>query len=522
MQSAFKSLNKVGSTFSCESFAGSLYFGLGSDNLVLSGNYQFKVIRGLVDFCGITLTSGPQIYDASSPVAPFPVFKAVYNQIDEPLNQEECDGMAHLLEPYPSIIRVWQSDHVPDVSSIAPPYKSLWHYLRRVENQDAPLLTIPKSWQEVDHTVPSIVIVGPKNSGKSNLCKYICNRQYMSPQNNRTYYLELDPGQPEYTPPGFLSLHEIKQLNFSSGYTHPQFINVVKSHYLGYVSPMETPDRYLDMCQELLGTFRSISRSGDQLIVNTTGWTKGLGLELNQEIIAMVDPYIVLHLGPQDSFANVVVLERIEPQNLQNEPKSSNDAETGDTSLEKITSNTTITSGGFSSAELRNLQHMIYFHSHDLSHITEWDPFEVSLGTSIGIYAFAVLDSEGINLKSDLGICVEGTIVSINILDREETGLDPVALNSHDANNIWSQSHAIGLAVVQYLDLVTNTVRLLTPVDPVAHDLPNKQVILCRGRVQLPIWDFQNRKFSDSPWIIANKQPGIGSTYTRFRRNIQR
>lgn len=534
MQSAAGSLRGAGPSKVAKSANGS-FWAVGHDGLALSGHYKFRVVKGAVCLCGITLTTHTRSsaqnvnnessehgvdliepspwYSVSSPVAPYPTFSSLHSH--SPNGSIEIPEELHL---YSSVIEVQSLDRPLNLAELAPPFKSLWHELQRIENSNLPSVDIPLSWFETLGNNASVertfVVLGPKNAGKSSLAKYLCNRLYLqfgSPSNGRTagrvFYLELDPGQPEYTPPGCVTLHEITEVSFSPAFAHADFRNAHRSHHLGYTSPMETPQRYLDMCNELFNTYKSISTPQDKLVVNTPGWTKGLGLDLNSEIVKMLDPLTasVLHLGPSQFDLDLVEVDKV----------GSND-EAG---------MSTITSSGFSSAELRLLQTTCYLHHARVDHLTTWSPFELTLGSShAGIYAIGVLDSTGIDLEQDIKTCVEGALVSINVLDFENSceALTPKLLSDYDANNVWSQSTCVGLAVIQYLSSDLQTVRILTPFNPTKDDLENRTVVLLRGRIQLPIWELQNRDFAESPWISTAKEPGIGATYTRFRRNIVR
>lgn len=520
MLSAFGSLNKAPPTQVFKTFDGTTYYGIGEDGLTLSGNYEFQVLSGTVRLCGIELSAGCESskHIVSAPVIPYPVITAVATSVNvseesnENNTQDTKDSASLVVPPeiatsvsaFSAVIIVRPHATIPDISAIAPPYKSLFHYLRRVEDADSPRLIIPPSWQEIGLEYPAYIMLGPKNSGKSGLCRYICNRLVSSPNvRGRVFYLELDPGQPEYTPPGFLSLHEVHDLSFSPAFAHPNFKNVITAHYYGYVSPAETPHAYLAMCESLIYSVRPQLHPDDRLVVNTPGWTRGVGLELNRAIIGMVLPALILHMGPNTDFEDAVEVERV---------------------VQSPGSAVTLSAGGFSPADLRNLQHMLYFHQNDESHITEWTPYELNLGPEGAIRAFAVLNSESLNLDMDLGVCVEGTVVSINTTESVDENAD-LYLDPSAAADFWRASKCIGLGIVQSVDFKKRKMRLLTPVDPEELDLANKTVVLVRGRVQLPVWELYNKSLgsvSDVPWIETIKPRGVGASYTKFRRNIQR
>lgn len=525
MQSATASLRGAGPSRYAKK-GGTSFWAIGNDGLALSGHYKFRVVKGAVSLCGITLTphtrkpgrnvnkesiehelgiEGPSTwFTVSSPVTPYPTFVPLLIQFSN-----DSTDIPKELHSYSSIIEVQNLDFPLDIGGLAPPFKSLWHELQRVECEDLHSVNIPSSWLDIlgknnsmDH---NFVVLGPKNTGKSSLARYLCNKLLLQLQS--VFYLELDPGQPEYTPPGCLSLHELTEVSFSPAFAHTDFKQVIRSHHLGYASPVETPQRYLDMCSELLQIFQSVATAKDYLVVNTPGWTKGLGLDINTEIVKMLDPVTtsVLHLGPSQFNLDLVEVDKV--------------GGSDDSGM------STITSSGFSGAEFRLLQISCYLHQSRIDHLTTWSPFELSLGVpKAGIYAIGVLDSAGIDLEQDIKTCVEGSLVSINVLDKDTIcdELTPKLLSDSDANNIWSQSTCIGFAVIQFLHSDLQFVRLLTPFNPATENLEGRAIVLLRGRIQLPIWEIHHRDFSDSPWISTGKEPGVGATYTRFRRNIVR
>ncbi|XP_078164327.1 pre-mRNA cleavage complex II protein family isoform X2 [Carex rostrata] len=97
-------------------------------------------------------------------------------------------------------------------------------------------VTIPPSWSEAAEVIRSaisppglvVAICGPKNSGKSTFSRFLLNtllRRY-----KRVAYLDTDVGQPEFSPPGCISLHIVDDLIKGTGYD-------ILVEMLRYVSP---------------------------------------------------------------------------------------------------------------------------------------------------------------------------------------------------------------------------------------------------------------------------------------------
>ena len=130
------------------------------------------------------------------------------------------------------------------------------------------------------------MICGPKNAGKSSFARYLSNsflsRKYAE---SGVAYLDLDPGQPEYAAPTDLSLIHVKTFNLGPPFTHPiasedQNNLLIRQHHFGYFSPRDDLNHYLDCASDLFNHYkRSLQPLGCPLVLNTSGWIHGLGLE---------------------------------------------------------------------------------------------------------------------------------------------------------------------------------------------------------------------------------------------------
>ena len=88
------------------------------------------------------------------------------------------------------------------------------------ENPSAEIY-IPGEWSDAAGSIvaslsppPIVVICGAKNCGKTTFSRHLMN--VMLQNDTHTYtkvaYLDTDVGQPEFTPPGFLSLTVVDKL----------------------------------------------------------------------------------------------------------------------------------------------------------------------------------------------------------------------------------------------------------------------------------------------------------------------
>lgn len=158
-----------------------------------------------------------------------------------------------------------------------------------------------------------MLVCGPKSAGKSTFSKLLTNRLLTAePSNtskpqNGVAVLDLDPGQPEYAPPGTLSLVHVTQSNLGASFTHNSLddtaFKVVRCHAVASITPASAPELYLECALDLLNTYRRSLRNC-HLLINTPGWILGTGLDLLVNLIDSVSPQEVIYMsedGPVDT-----------------------------------------------------------------------------------------------------------------------------------------------------------------------------------------------------------------------------
>ncbi len=184
-------------------------------------------------------------------------------------------------------------------------------------------LETPPSWQRAleSLSIPdgavqgSIYLVcGPKSSGKSTFARMLANRlQTSSPaaeprmgplSAQQVYWLDLDPGQPEFSPSGHLSLVYVKRPVFGPPFTHCSMYDgvayqVIRSHFLGAISPYEDAS-WFDAClSDLTARFAEIHALSPEsvLIINSPGCRAGQGSQFMSTLLNELVPSCVVHMG---------------------------------------------------------------------------------------------------------------------------------------------------------------------------------------------------------------------------------
>lgn len=256
-----------------------------------------------------------------------------------------------------------------------------------------------------------VLVCGPKASGKSTFSRYLLNHVLSpAPETENGYtntdgvaFLDLDPGQPEFTPMGQIYLAHLHSSFFGPPFTHPSLDDsrdgrLLRAHHIGATSPKEDPDHYALATMDLMDQYRSLLTQYPQcpLIVNYPGWIFGQGLE--------VATWLVKSLGLSD----VVYMSEKGPMEVV-EPLSfaAREAQVPMTILPSQPTDFV----SRSSAQLRSMQIQSYFH---LSHPAElgnslWQDAPLSRTRPIAVdYAGP---TQGI-----LGIMVMGSQISPSML----------------------------------------------------------------------------------------------------------
>lgn len=215
----------------------------------------------------------------------------------------------------------------------------------------------PSSWSDALHSArtsgsdvnsspsPHISLIrGPKGVGKSTFARSLLNTLAHSGQSRKVAFLDLDLGQPELNLPGTVSLlllndkedsstlpllspSWLTQSASSSASSHHH--HHCYSHYLGQVTPKDIPSAYLSAIESLLSHLNNSSQSGrhrhrappqphrpTHLVVNTMGWTKGLGSELSARIETLIRPDIIYDLQGRTMEAHTSLVDVLAPSRL--------------------------------------------------------------------------------------------------------------------------------------------------------------------------------------------------------------
>jgi polynucleotide 5'-hydroxyl-kinase GRC3/NOL9 len=467
----------------------------------VSGAFTLSVLQGSVSILAARLTA-PATYPVFAPQShSLPIITGLKSKLEGKLlkNILRLESLRSGIDDLPLICPF--SDKLFDVpartTSISPPNGTF----RILTESTIPIArtTYPLSWNEAakvisETSLPKVLVCGTKGAGKSTFAQFLTN-SLLSNGGNVTY-LEADPGQPSFSPPGLVALHSLATPLLSPPFIRTGLPDLIRAQHIGNISPRDAPRHYINCIKDL--TLHIPEEA--PLIINTPGWTKGTGLELLTSLIEVIQPtfLVVITVGGNDSLATSL------------QPVTS-DSHSNLLVIESANSLSPLMS--LTAADLRTLGIMSYFHSTgnntwDFStHLTAWKPWVVPFtGSNGGIWAVTIQGED--LLLEDIVLAINGTMTAIILVDEDSE--EKVDLTSEGISVVIEReakfmdpksSRCVGYAIIRGIDVKKGVMYLLTPWDPETAQ-EGDRVILERGRVNLPIWgmwDRQNRRIG--PWL---------------------
>ncbi|QSL64787.1 hypothetical protein MERGE_002089 [Pneumocystis wakefieldiae] len=509
------------------------------EKLILQGFYEFKVIKGVIsimssEFDSFNTSHWYRVFSLSTDS--IPVISSVLsdkNSVETSyfIDSEEICSFIRMLDCFlESIICI-----IDDFSSHS-------------------LLNIPESWSSAiniihssnfDNKIARIIICGPKSSGKSTFAKNLINKFLTGKYNKHKAieginYIETDPGQPEFSPYGIISSHYIKKPVINPSFTHCTLPSLTKAHFIGNISPQNNPKYFLLCVNDIFNT----NKKNIPTIINTPGWTKGIGLELLNEIINLSNCTYLVYIGSKTNI-EIVDTELILPSSVE--------LLTLPSVHEFINTCRTIKTN---TADLRALSIISYFHSINISednchtnwqfdsYLLDMKPWIVKYdGDLNGIDAIAVLNTT-LDIE-EFYYAINGTIMAFvvadDITENNKNTWKSIITKSKDCLPILNMeknpidpkiSRCIGLCILRGISRKSKELQILTPIDTLTLNKylnSNKKIILVRGNLELPISLMINYKKDKDAKIDWNKAPylsleneGLGSKVWHPRKNIER
>lgn len=361
----------------------------------------------------------------------------------------------------------------------------------------------------------------------------------------RIAYLDTDLGQPEFTPPGFVSLSVVSDpilgerdhasweetradslVPAGPAFTH--LAQPLSSHYLGSTSPASDPSGYISAISALLATYAleveypslddappsrrhrrgqathepprggapsARHRERVPLVINTQGWVKGLGADLLAKIKAESQPSHIYSFvetvenGPAafDGAPAVPAAYSMIPPSANAPYFLSSLPPAPPSPLESK----------WSAVDLRMLSLVSYFHSVPLAELSGWDftapligvaPYEFDWRQEKGQVA-QVHVVEGADVAYEHALrALNGSVVALvhDASPAASAAARPFPYDPSTSLPSPGTSRALGLAVVHSVSPATSTLHLLTPLPPAAL-ASSAPLSLVKGPLELPV-----------------------------------
>ncbi|EMG48832.1 GRC3 Polynucleotide 5'-hydroxyl-kinase GRC3 [Candida maltosa Xu316] len=506
--------------------------------VILSGECKLKVIKGSikVNNCHVLYESDTEYDVVALQSQSYPMIS--HHELHDESVIEVISNFSGL-----GTIGVLNSNYKSLISSESPLFEKYSFEIVFNDQSNCALDTNP-AWIDDLQTLKrstvkpmKIMIIGNKNTGKSTFAKTLLNEILIDrtkPNNRKKInvdYLDLDPGQSEYSNPYCLSLSTINKVNFGLS-QNSGTKNRHHQHYFGYSSSVHSPTRYMEIISDLFSKYDG----KHHLIINTPGWIKGFGKELLTEITRIINPdkLIVLTNNTNPEFLdNVYLLQDLTYESVTYLP--------GIYQLSK-----------FSASQIRTLNKLLYFHQkpnqkYDFKRLLDTSPLRIGYTStnspnSNGINAVSILNHDVATdfNPSDLLSLIEVSICGIyNFPDLPtSTSFGSDSPNFINPENLEiSKGEFIGLVMIHSINTTEHYMNIYIPdkiQSKIREALTNNKgkLVLIKGEGEIPPCellhpDFLDLKNVSIPYMefhngkSKKKKNKIGGIW-KVRKNIMR
>ncbi|KAG7293790.1 hypothetical protein NEMBOFW57_003847 [Staphylotrichum longicolle] len=354
------------------------------ERLVILGSFGIKVREGEATVAGAILTPVDDVQWVHAPHChAVPVLRTADDTVLELHPHPAAKGLRQLANLNPGFAKLWnETANEADSKARSSTFEIIY------TSQDVPKravlqeLVSPAEWNKKlsglvaakRKGTPVIFMCGPKSSGKSTFGRLLANRLMTDRGGTRNkpwstvMVLDVDPGQPEYSPPGVISLCKITTPNLSPSFCHPTLSPAegqVRAHAIASVTPAQDPAHFIECVLDLFAHYQQGPDAKCPLVINTPGWIQGTGLDILTELIASIQPTEVIYMS-QDG-----------PDETVNTLRSACTTTTLPTPFSSLPSQPNDSAPARTSLHFRTMQTMSYFHlahQHQTSPLPSWNP----------------------------------------------------------------------------------------------------------------------------------------------------
>ncbi|XP_057825663.2 polynucleotide 5'-hydroxyl-kinase NOL9 isoform X2 [Cryptomeria japonica] len=328
---------------------------------------------------------------------------------------------------------------------------------------------------------PIVVVCGAQNVGKTTFARFLLNnllRRY-----KKVGYLDTDVGQPEFTPPGCLSLHIVEKPNPDLSILCLR--TPERCHFYGDITPKSNPEKYLHIIINLYEHFRkeyydadisdeseALKRVQIPLVVNTHGWVKGLGYNVLVDMLRYMVPTHVVQI-------RLTAISKNLPlgafwTSVRDDASSTKLLYLGTPMKDTMNKSIVIQKHGRQMRELRIIAYFRQCFGESSESVKTYKELARALA-SHPPYQVAIQRIKIVHLHcqvpdNEIYYSLNGTIVGL-------------AVGSKNCSNVFSQPVCVGLGIVRGIDIFKGLFHVITPV-PI-RTLQNVDIFL-QGFIEIP------------------------------------
>ncbi|SMN22948.1 similar to Saccharomyces cerevisiae YLL035W GRC3 Polynucleotide kinase present on rDNA that is required for efficient transcription termination by RNA polymerase I [Maudiozyma saulgeensis] len=568
----------------------------------ISGVFDIQIIKGGVVYNGVHYNASKDKISFSHPLTDaIPEIKSSFHAgWDDPLyltvKQKKLIDI-QVLENFVCVLKISSVnvDSLLDISRLYPDASSLWKpkinssfnsssssdtfcILDRIYEDEFISQNNPIGWQEVIDNLfvafknqeydMRVMVIGGKNSGKSTILRTLLetfmNKTLLN-EDGTTFksqedilYMDLDPGQPEYSDPECISLTQINPTPVSRlGQRLGQHCHQkLQQFYYGSPSPQDEPSLYMEQISEIMKYFEERECMGTTLL-NLPGWIKGFGMTIVNNVVRLFKPTHVICIDSSRLDAELEIQnEFTNAFQVKYEPKIYN--------VDSIFSHSTSPQNSqpkFHAPQIRTIKMLLSLHrlqssnpmdtQYDFTPLLARKPLQISYGDSAGIRGIQFYEEYSDLKGDDIKGALEGTIVSLGL---RRTWNDDKNKNVH---NITRDAYPVikpriksvnlshySLALVHSVDIENQVINLYLPkinedkVRAKTKEIKNSvnenedewkySWVIIRGKSDTPFCELYPKeligmfnKYETVPYISTTRRKKYEHVW-KVRKNVQR
>ncbi|CDO94134.1 unnamed protein product [Kluyveromyces dobzhanskii CBS 2104] len=495
-----------------------------NQHVLLCGQFNMQVVKGGITYNNVHYNCSWRKWELSHPIcnAISPIVASFYAGWEsKSFLGEKYQRFKEQLEIYECVLRISSGCNITELTKLSPDLRDIWGPLNSCllpgiakdqltfniitqPSECVRVLNISDEWSRIIdemhifHTNSSqdmrVMVIGGKNSGKSTLMRLLIQKFLHSGKDfsdEVIHYLDIDPGQPEYSSPECISWNKVdaKSLTLGQHLCQGKF-TTVKQHFLGSSSPQDWPESYSNAVESMLKLWQEENFMGTSFI-NIPGWIKGFGIRIINHALERFKPTHIIFLSHNGlQFSSEIIV----PDTFTTIQRSTYKPVVMQIHSPPVEKHISHALQRFNAAKIRQFKITAYFHktfdrNFLITPLVMQKPRKISIGGSSGIVGVHFLQTLACSLHhGDIKLSLEGTIVALHrtgsVPDVFSEGSVPV-IKDFQGNN----TEFVGLGLIHSIDLEQLTMYIFVPdfIVNAIMETENDKWIIVRGKTETPI-----------------------------------